>query len=55
MDAGVLQRQDVRPLAHLVLGALGEAAFLIGEAADPRQARKEVEPALLSLLEGLRT
>ena len=55
MDAGVLQRQDVRPLAHLVLGALGEAAFVIGEAADPRQARKEVEPALLSLLEGLRT
>jgi AcrR family transcriptional regulator len=54
MDAGVLRRQDVRPLAHLVLGALGEAAFIIANAAEPEAARREVEPALLSLLEGLR-
>ena len=54
MDAGVLRRQEVRPLAHLVLGALGEAAFLIAEAEDRRRAREEVEPALISLLEGLR-
>jgi AcrR family transcriptional regulator len=54
MDAGVLRRQDVRPLAHLVLAALGEAAHLIAEADDHRRARKEVEPALLSLLDGLR-
>jgi AcrR family transcriptional regulator len=54
MEAGVLRRQDVRPIAHLVLGALGEAACLIAEAEDHQRARKEVEPALLSLLDGLR-
>jgi AcrR family transcriptional regulator len=53
MDAGVLRRQDVRPLAHLVLGALGEAAFVIANADEPESARREVEPALLSLLAGL--
>jgi AcrR family transcriptional regulator len=55
MEAGVLRRQDVRPLAHLVLGALGEAACLIAEDEDHQRARKEVEPALLSLLDGLRS
>jgi AcrR family transcriptional regulator len=55
MRAGVLARQDVRPLAHLVLGAFGEAALLIGNAADPATARRTVEPALVALLEGLVT
>jgi AcrR family transcriptional regulator len=54
MEAGVLRRQPVQPLAHLVLGALGEAAFVIAEAEDRQRARREVEPALLSLVEGLR-
>jgi AcrR family transcriptional regulator len=55
MDAGVLRRQEIRPLAHLMLGALGEAAMLIGNADDPAAARREVEPPLLALLEGLAT
>lgn len=54
MDQGVFRRTDVRPLAHLVLGALGEAAMLIASAPDPEAARGEVEPALIALLEGLR-
>jgi AcrR family transcriptional regulator len=54
MDRGVFRRADVRPLAHLMLGALGEAAMLIAGAPDPERARREVEPALLALLEGLR-
>jgi AcrR family transcriptional regulator len=54
MEAGVLQRQELRPLSHLVLAALGEAAFLIANSDDPQAARKEVEPPLLALLEGLR-
>jgi AcrR family transcriptional regulator len=54
MRAGVLRRHDVRPLAHLVLGAFGEAALLIGNASDPAAARRAVEPALVALLEGLR-
>jgi AcrR family transcriptional regulator len=54
MDAGVLRRQPVRPLAHLMLGAMGEAGMVIANAADPAGARAEIEPALLGLLEGLR-
>src|SRR5680860_1813248 len=54
MDAGILRRQPVRPLAHLMLGAMGEAGMVIANAADPTAARGEVEPALLGLLEGLR-
>ncbi len=54
MAAGALREQPVRPLAHLVLGALGEAGMLIANADDPRAAREEVEPAMLALLEGLR-
>jgi AcrR family transcriptional regulator len=53
MDAGRLQRQPVRPLAHLLLAALGEAGMVIANAGDPKAARAEVEPAVLSLLTGL--
>ena len=54
MDSGGLRPQPVRPLAHLLLGAMGEAGMVIANAADPAAARAEVEPALLGLLEGLR-
>lgn len=54
MDAGALRRQAVRPIAHLLLAALAEAAQLIAHAPDPSAARAEIEPALLSLLGGLR-
>ena len=53
MDAGVLRRRPVKPLAHLLLGAMGEAGMVIANAEDPAAARREVEPALLGLLEGL--
>lgn len=54
VDAGALRRQPVRPIAHLLLAALAEAAQLIAHAPDPPTARAEIEPALLSLLAGLR-
>jgi len=54
MEAGVLARQELRPLSHLLLAALGEAACLIANSDDPKAARKDVEPPLMSLLEGLR-
>ena len=54
MAAGVLRRQPVRPLAHLLLGALSEAALLIANAEDHAAARCEVEPPLIGLVEGLR-
>lgn len=55
MDAGAIRRQPVRPLAHLLLGALGEAALFVANAADPAAARRRIEPALLAVLDGLRT
>ena len=44
----------MKPLAHLLLGALGEAGMLIANSEDPQATRAEVEPPLLELLEGLR-
>jgi AcrR family transcriptional regulator len=54
MDRGVLAGRPVRPLAHLLMGAMAEAAMVIANAADPAAARDEVEPPLLALLAGLR-
>jgi AcrR family transcriptional regulator len=53
IDRGVLAPQPVRPLAHLLMGAMAEAAMVIANADDPAAARKEVEPPLIALLEGL--
>ena len=53
MDAGAIRRQPTKPLAHLLLAAMGEAGMVIANADDPAAARREVEPALLGLLDGL--
>jgi AcrR family transcriptional regulator len=53
IDGGVLAPRPVRPLAHLLMGAMAEAAMVIANADDPRAARAEVEPPLIALLEGL--
>ncbi len=44
----------MRPLAHLMMGAMTEAAMVIANAEDHDAARREVEPPLLALLDGLR-
>jgi hypothetical protein len=54
MDAGLLRGQPVRPLALVLLGAVDEAALYIANAEDPDAARAEMEPVLLSLLDGQR-
>jgi len=54
MDARLMRRQEVQPLAHMLLGAMVEASMLIADAANPKAARGEVEGPLLALLEGLR-
>ncbi len=54
MDAGALKRAPVRPLAHLLLAAMGEAGLMIAQADDPEAERAEVEPTLVGLIEGLR-
>jgi AcrR family transcriptional regulator len=55
MDRGVFRRREVRPLAHLLLGSMTEAAMMIAHAPDREAARGEVEGSLLALLEGVRT
>ncbi|HLZ73259.1 MAG TPA: helix-turn-helix domain-containing protein [Dehalococcoidia bacterium] len=54
VDAGQLEPQPLEPLAHLLLGALGEAGMLLAEAPDPPAARAEVGESLDRLLAGLR-
>jgi AcrR family transcriptional regulator len=54
MDRGLLRRQEVRPLAHLLLGSITEAAMMIAHAPDHEAERREVEGPLLALLEGLK-
>jgi AcrR family transcriptional regulator len=54
MDAELIERQPVRALAHLLLGALDEAALLVGRADDDGQTRREVADALARHLDALR-
>jgi AcrR family transcriptional regulator len=50
IEAGEIRALPVKPLAHLLLGALDEAAMLIARDEDPA-ARAEVTAVLLALLE----
>jgi AcrR family transcriptional regulator len=52
MEAGAFQRRPVLPLAHLMLGTMGEAGLRI---ANGEGSRAEVEDALMALLDGLRS
>jgi AcrR family transcriptional regulator len=53
IDAGAIEAQPVRPLAHVLMGALDEAAMLVARAEDPEAAQAEVRAALDLLLDGL--
>lgn len=54
MNEGLIDRQPVEPLSHIVAGAINEAALTIGAADDPVQARIDVGAALIRFFEGLR-
>jgi len=54
VEAGVIDEQPLRPLAHVLMGALDEAAMLVARAADPDLMRVEVGHTLDRLLIGLR-
>lgn len=51
--AGQLARQPVRPLAHVLIGALDEAAMVIATADDPKRARRETGQVLHRLVDAL--
>jgi AcrR family transcriptional regulator len=53
MEAGEMARQPVRPLAHVLIGALDEAAMLVARADDRAAARAEVGATLGGLVEAL--
>jgi AcrR family transcriptional regulator len=53
IEAGAIHDQPVRPLAHLLMGALDEAAMLVARAEDPERARREMATTLDRLLAGL--
>jgi AcrR family transcriptional regulator len=53
VEVGALPPQPVRPLAHVLLGALDEAALLIARAEDVATARREVGETLDRLLTAL--
>jgi hypothetical protein len=46
MDAGAIARQPVEPLAHVLIGALDEAALYVARAPDPDAARDAVRIVL---------
>lgn len=53
VEAGEINPQPVRPLAHVLMGALDEAAMLVARADDAERMRAEVGRTLGTLLDGL--
>jgi len=53
MDTGYVDPLPVDPLAHILLGALNEAAMVIARAEDVQSARAEVGAVVDRLLKGL--
>jgi AcrR family transcriptional regulator len=54
MESGEIVEGPVKPLAHVLMGALDEAAMVVARAEDPVATRAEVAATLDVLLEGLR-
>jgi hypothetical protein len=55
MRAGQVDPEPAEPLAHLLLGALNEAAMVIAHADNPEAARREVGASVSRLLGRLRS
>jgi AcrR family transcriptional regulator len=54
MHAGVLERQPLRPLALLLMGALSEGCFYIADESDPAVAQEEVAALVTRMLSAFR-
>lgn len=55
MDAGAVVRQPVAPLAHILIGALDEAALYVAGAGDPAAAREECAAIFDRIVRGFTT
>lgn len=53
MEAGKVRRQPVRPLAHVLIGALDEAASYVARSDDPGAARSEMRDVIAQLVAAL--
>jgi AcrR family transcriptional regulator len=53
IDAGQIAEQPVKPLAHVLMGALDEAAMLVARSPDPKRAKAEVTETFDGLLNAL--
>jgi AcrR family transcriptional regulator len=53
IEAGAIPAQPIEPLAHVIIGALDEAALYVAQAADPARARAETAPVLRRLVTSL--
>jgi AcrR family transcriptional regulator len=54
IEAGNIPAQPAEPLAHLIVGALNEAALAVAAADDPTAARAEFAASIDGVLEALR-
>jgi AcrR family transcriptional regulator len=54
MDAGLIDRQPVSTLSHLLLGAIDEGAMLIARADDGGRTREQVGASVARFLDALR-
>ena len=53
MEAGMIGKQPIEPLAHLLMGAMTQAGMTLARADDPQRERKRIGKAVRSLLNGL--
>lgn len=55
IEEGRIAPQPVRPLAHVLMGALDEAALYVARADDPVAAREQMRGVLRTVVAGLQT
>lgn len=53
IDAGLIRSQPAKPLAHLILAVIDEAALLVANADDPKVARSQASEAVHTMLASL--
>jgi AcrR family transcriptional regulator len=53
IDTGVIPSQPVAPLAHVLIGALDEAALYVARSEEPQRAREEMTAVVDRLVAGL--
>lgn len=52
--AGIIEKQPVEPLAHMIMGSMNEASRLIAHATDKERARRDVSESASRVWNGLR-